>query len=45
MNLNWDNIQYLFQIPVDWFFDISNRVYHAYGTNFIVIKDGDEGGM
>ena len=44
-SINWDNIKYLFQIPVDWFVGISKKVYNAYGTNFIVVRDGDEDGM
>lgn len=42
--MNWDNIKYLFQIPVSWFRKIHNRVLKAYGTNFIVVKEDDENG-
>lgn len=44
--MNWDNIKYLFQIPVSWFRKIHDRVFKAYGTNFIVVKsNGEDGGM
>ncbi len=45
MIVAWDNIKYLFQIPLGWFKAISNRVFKAYGTNFIVVKEGADGGM
>ena len=46
MTFNWDNIRYLFQIPVDWFKTIHDRVFKAFGSNFIVVKeDSDSGGM
>lgn len=45
MSINWDNIKYLFQIPIDWFITISKKVFNAYGTNFIVVRDGDAGAM
>lgn len=44
MSINWDNIRYLFQIPITWFKTISKRVFGAYGTNFIIVKEGDDGG-
>ena len=45
MIMNWDNIKYIFQIPLEWYKAISNKVFKAYGTNFIVVKDGDDGAM
>lgn len=44
MELNWDNIKYLFQIPINWFKSISDRVFKAYGSNFIKVKEGYYGG-
>ena len=43
--MNWDNITYIFQIPITWYEKIHKRVFGAYGTNFIRVKDGDDGGM
>lgn len=40
----WDNIKYIFQIPLAWFKKIHDRVFNAYGVNFIVVKDGYYGG-
>ncbi len=40
----WDNIKYIFQIPLAWFKKIHDRVFNAYGTNFIVLKEGYYGG-
>ena len=45
MTINWDNIKYLFQLPLEWFKSIHNKVFKAYGTNFIVVRDGDNGAM
>lgn len=45
MTFNWDNIKYIFQIPYEWFKSIHDRVFKAFGTNFIVVKeDPDSGG-
>lgn len=43
--MNWENIRYIIQIPLDWYKKIHARVFGAYGTNFIVVKDGDDGAM
>ena len=43
--MNWDNITYIFQIPITWYEKIHKRVFGAYGTNFIRVKDGDDGEM
>jgi hypothetical protein len=43
--MNWDNLTYIFQIPIEWYKKIHERVFGAYGTNFIRVKDGDDGGM
>ena len=45
MNISWDNIKYLFQIPLEWFRKISNRVFNAYGSNFINVTEGYYGGL
>lgn len=42
--MNWDNVKYLFQIPLSWFKSIHDRVFKSYGTNFISVKEGDDGG-
>lgn len=43
--MNWDNITYIFQIPITWYEKIHKRVFGAYGTNFIRVRDGDDGEM
>ena len=45
MTFNWDNIKYLFQIPLEWFKRINNYVFKSYGTNFIKVKEDDDGAM
>ena len=45
MNINWNDIRYIFQLPLQWFKTISDKVFNAYGTNFLTIKDGMYGGM
>lgn len=46
MIVNWDSIKYIVQIPLKWYKDISNKVYHAYGSDFIDVKqDGNSGGL
>ncbi len=42
--MSWDNIKYLFQIPVAWFRKIHDRVYKAYGVNFLTVNEGENGG-
>lgn len=42
--MNWDNVKYLFQIPLSWFKSIHDRVFKSYGGNFITVKEGDDGG-
>ena len=44
MNISWDNIKYIFQVPIQWYKNISNRVFNAYGTNFINVREGYYGG-
>lgn len=41
--MTWDNIKYLFQIPLGWFKAIHDRVFNAYGTNFIVVREDEDG--
>jgi hypothetical protein len=43
--MNWDSIKYIFQIPISWYKKIHDRVFKAYGTNFLYVKDGYYGGM
>lgn len=42
--MNWDSIKYIFQIPVEWYRKIHNRVFNAYGTNFLTVREGFYGG-
>ena len=44
MNINWDSIKYIFQIPLKWYEDIHKRVFNSYGSDFIVVKEGYYGG-
>lgn len=43
--MNWDTIRYIFQIPLGWYKSIHDKVFNAYGTNFIKVRDGDDGAM
>ena len=43
--MNWDSIKYIFQIPLSWFKKIHHRVFNAYGSNFLIVRDGQYGGM
>lgn len=43
--MDWESIKYVFQIPVSWYRKIHNKVFNAYGTNFIQVKEGYYGGM
>jgi len=43
--MDWEKIQYIFQIPISWYKKIHDRVFNAYGTNFIKVKEGYYGGM
>ena len=43
--MNWDSIKYIFQIPLSWYRKIHNMVFHAYGTNFLMVREGYYGGM
>ncbi len=40
----WDDIKYIFQIPLSWFKKIHDRVFNAYGVNFLIVKEGYYGG-
>ena len=42
--MNWDSIKYIFQIPLNWYKKIHKRVFNAYGTNFITVREGFYGG-
>ena len=44
--MNWETIQYIFQIPLSWYRKIHDRVFKAYGEDFIHVKeDGENGGL
>lgn len=43
--MDWDGIKYIFQIPISWYRKIHNMVFHAYGTNFLTVREGYYGGM
>ena len=45
MEINWDSIKYIFQIPRDWFRYIHRKIHNAYGALFIRVMDGEYGGM
>lgn len=45
MEINWDSIKYIFQIPKDWYSYIHRKIHNAYGTLFIRVMDGEYGGM
>ena len=45
MNFSFDKIKYLFQIPLEWFKNIHERIFNAYGTNFITVKQGYYNGL
>ena len=41
--LNWDTIQYIFQIPLRWYRYIHNCCFKSYGGNLIQITDQGDG--
>lgn len=43
--IDFEKIQYIFQIPLEWYRRISKKVFDAYGTNFIRVKEGEDGAM
>lgn len=45
MEINWDSIKYIFQVPKDWYSYIHRKIHNAYGTLFIRVMDGEYGGM
>ena len=45
MEINWDAIKYIFQIPREWYRYIHRKIHNAYGTLFIRVMDGEYGGM
>lgn len=45
MEINWDSIKYIFQVPKDWYSYIHRKIHNAYGTLFIRVLDGEYGGM
>lgn len=42
--MNWGAIKYIFQIPLEWYKKIHNRVFNSYGTNFLIVREGAYGG-
>ena len=45
MEINWNAIKYIFQIPKEWYSYIHKKIHNAYGTLFIRVMDGEYGGM
>ena len=45
MEINWDAIKYIFQIPKEWYRYVHRKIHNAYGTLFIRVMDGEYGGM
>lgn len=45
MDFDWASVKYIFQVPLEWFKSIHRRVFNAYGSNFIKVKEGYYGGM
>lgn len=50
MKVDWDNIKYIFQLPLKWYSWIDTKIRHMYGADFINIKhngynDGIEVGV
>ena len=45
MEINWNAIKYIFQIPKEWYSYIHRKIHNAYGTLFIRVMDGEYGGM
>ena len=43
--IDFDDIKYIFQIPLEWYRSISKKVFGAYGTNFIRVREGEDGAM
>lgn len=43
--MNFDNIKYIFQIPLSWFKKVHNLLFKCYGTDFIKLKEGEYGGL
>lgn len=44
--VDWDNIKYIFQVPVRWFKRISDKVGHMYGAGFVRVRqDGYNDGI
>ena len=43
--MDWDGIKYIFQIPLGWYRKIDNMVFHAYGSNFLTVREGYYGGL
>ena len=42
--MNFDNVKYLFQLPLEWFKGINDRVYKMFGTNFLTVREDQDGG-
>lgn len=42
--MDFNAIKYIFQIPIEWYKKIHNRVFNAYGSNFLTVREGYYGG-
>lgn len=43
--MDWDGIKYIFQIPLNWYRKVDNMIFHAYGSNFLTVREGYYGGL
>lgn len=43
--VDFDECKSVFQVPRSWFAEIQDRVYNAYGVNFVQVNKGIQGGM
>lgn len=44
--MNWDNVKYIFQIPLEWYRWVDRKVRHMYGADFINVKhNGNNDGI
>lgn len=44
MIMDWENIKFIFQIPLKWYRSIHDRVFKSYGTDFLRVDEGRYGG-
>jgi hypothetical protein len=43
--MDWDSVQYIFQIPLDWYKGVHNWIENSYGTDFLTVSEGYYGGQ